>query len=127
MSTDTGSFPAVSRGRGKLYWRPTQIPAGALLVLVLAAGATLAVVEIFTDRTASEYYDEMLRASQLAEASITRLRPIRGRVLPINPDVDPLRSGLIGTASSIVTSNAGHLQSKQASINPNWAPWWSAS
>lgn len=112
---------APRAGRGKLYWRPTQIPAGALLMLVLAAGATLAVVEIFTDRTASEYYDEMLRASQLVEAGIKHLRPIRGRILPINPEVDPMRSGLIGIASSIVTSNSGHLQSKQATVNPNWA------
>ncbi|NBD95061.1 MAG: poly-gamma-glutamate system protein [Gammaproteobacteria bacterium] len=105
----------------KLYWRPSEIPTSALLLLALAAIAALVVVETFTREEASDYYDEMLEASRLVQQSIEKLRPIRGRVEPINPDVDPLRSGLIGVASSPITSNSGHLEAKQATINPNWA------
>jgi poly-gamma-glutamate system protein len=110
----------IRRGQ-KLYWRPSEIPTNALLLLALAATAALMVVETFTREASSAYYDEMLDASRLVQQSIETLRPIRGRIEPINPDVDPLRSGLIGIASSPITSNSGHLEAKQATINPNWA------
>lgn len=110
----------IPRGQ-KLYWRPSSIPTSALLLLAVAAIGALLVVETFTRKEASDYYDEMLDASRLVQQSIETLRPIRGRIEPINPDVDPLRSGLIGIASSPTTSNSGDLESKQATINPNWA------
>lgn len=110
----------IPRGQ-KLYWRPSAIPTSALLLLALAAIAALVVVETFTREEASDYYDEMLDAARLVQQSIETLRPIRGRIEPINPDVDPLRSGLIGVATSPITSNSGDLESKQATINPNWA------
>ncbi len=110
----------IPRGQ-KLYWRPSSIPNSALLLLAVAAIAALIVVETFTRKEASDYYDEMLEASRLVQQSIETLRPIRGRIEPINPDVDPLRSGLIGISSSPTTSNSGDLESKQATINPNWA------
>lgn len=107
--------------RQKLYWRPSEIPVSALLLLAVAAIAALLVVETFKREAATDYYDEMLNASRLVQQGIETLRPIRGRIEPINPDVDPLRSGLIGVASSSITSNSGHLEAKQATINPNWA------
>jgi len=105
----------------KLYWRPSSIPMPALLMLAVAAVAALTVVETFTRQEASDYYSEMLDAARLVQQSIETLRPIRGRIEPINPDVDPLRSGLIGVATSPLTSTSGDLESKQATINPNWA------
>ncbi|WP_376695357.1 poly-gamma-glutamate system protein [Wenzhouxiangella sp. EGI_FJ10305] len=113
-------LPGIPKGQ-KLYWRPSEIPTSALLLLALAAIAALIVVETFTRKEASDYYDEMLDASRLVQQSIETLRPVRGRIEPINPDVDPLRSGLIGVASSAITTNSGDLESKQATINPNWA------
>ncbi len=105
----------------RLYWRPSSIPTPALLLLAVAAIAALIVVETFTHQEASDYYNEMLDASRLMEQAIETLRPVRGRLMPINPDVDPLRSGMIGVASSPLTSISGNLESKQATINPNWA------
>ena len=105
----------------KLYWRPSSIPNSALLLLAAAAIGALLVVETFTREDTSGYYREMLDASRLVQQGIEVLRPIRGRIEPINPDVDPLRSGLIGVASSPLTTNSGDLESKQATINPNWA------
>lgn len=109
-------------GRGqKLYWRPSKVPGRALLLLSITAVAALFVVETFTSEATSGNYDSMLSASRLTQEAIEVLRPVRGRIEPINPSVDPLRSGLIGTASSSITSNSGDLDSKQATINPNWA------
>lgn len=39
----------------------------------------------------------------------------------IDPEIDPVRSGLIGSAMTLVTSDAGDLEDKQTSINPNFA------
>lgn len=105
----------------KLYWRPSEVPTRALVLLAAAAVAALFVVETFTQRGTAQRYDSMLSASRLMEEAIDQLRPIRGRIRRINPDVDPLRSGLIGVASSPITSNSGDLEAKQATINPNWA------
>ncbi|MDT8410368.1 MAG: poly-gamma-glutamate system protein [Wenzhouxiangellaceae bacterium] len=105
----------------RLYWRPSRIPGRVMLLLSVAAVAALFVVETFTRQETSGSYDQMLSASRLMQESIEVLRPIRGRIEPIDPSVDPLRSGLIGIASSSITSNSGDLDSKQATINPNWA------
>ena len=107
--------------QAKLYWRPSRIPGRVLLLLLLAALAALLVVESSKQSRTGEYYDEMLQASRLMKRGIETIRPIRARVHPIDPQLDPLRSGLIGIASSPVTSNSGHLMAKRATINPNWA------
>jgi poly-gamma-glutamate system protein len=108
-------------GGNKLYWRPSKIPGRLLFLLAAAAIAALVTVETFTSSESAEYYEEMLSASRIVQEAIEHLRPIRGRIEPINPEVDPTRSGLIGIATSPITSNAGHLEAKQATINPNWA------
>src|SRR5690625_1326500 len=105
----------------KLYWRPAEIPLGAMLVLAAAALAALIVVETFTHEHSSDYYSQMLSASRHVQQSIESLRPIRGRIEPIDPEVDPLRSGLIGLPTSSITMISGSLDAKQATINPNWA------
>lgn len=108
-------------GGNKLYWRPSKVPGRLLFLLAAAAIAALVIVETFTSSESAEYYEEMLSASRIVQEAIEHLRPIRGRIEPINPEVDPTRSGLIGIATSPITSNAGHLEAKQATINPNWA------
>jgi len=109
------------RGAQKLYWRPSRIPGRALFLLSVAAIAALVIVESFTRQESSAQYDQMLSASRMMEEGIEILRPLRGRVRAINPELDPLRSGMIGVASSTITTNSGDLESKQATINPNWA------
>jgi poly-gamma-glutamate system protein len=108
-------------GGSKLYWRPSKVPGRLLFLLAAAAVAALLTVETFTSRESAEYYEEMLSASRIVQEAIEHLRPIRGEIEPINPEVDPTRSGLIGIATSPITSNSGHLEAKQATINPNWA------
>ena len=110
----------IGRGR-KLYWRPSHIPARSLGLLIIAATAALLITETFTRRDQSLPYDKMLTASRTVQEAIETLRPIRADIERINPEVDPIRSGLVGIASSPVTTNSGHLEAKQATINPNWA------
>src|SRR5690625_3088566 len=105
----------------KLYWRPAEIPLGAMLVLAAAALAALIVVETFTHEHSSDYYSQMLSASRQVQQSIESLCPIRGRSERIEREVDPLRSGLIGLRTSSITSNGGSLDAKRPTINPRCA------
>jgi poly-gamma-glutamate system protein len=106
----------------KIYWRPHGTPLLAIiLVAVFAVGGDLAVEEFqITERSPS--YTAQLEASDLAlqgMAAIKEARLQKGE--PIEPQVDPAQSGLIGTLISPVTSSAGDLEAKQTSINPNFA------
>ncbi|WP_194756706.1 poly-gamma-glutamate system protein [Aliidiomarina indica] len=107
----------------KIYWRSSQVPTWGLVFLALAALAIFAIAEGVQKRdpVVEENYATMVTASRTVRDAIEVLRPIRGQVQPINPEFDPQRSGLIGTASSIVTTTRGGLESKQTSVNPNWA------
>jgi len=40
---------------------------------------------------------------------------------PIDPEVDPANSGMIGLLLSPITSKTGFLPAKQTTVNPNWA------
>ncbi len=106
----------------KIYWRPHGTPLLAIiLVAVFAVGGGLS-VEQFRITERSPHYSMMLAAAHLASQAMTAIKEERLRKGdPINPEVDPARSGLIGTFLSPVTSSSGDLEAKQTSINPNFA------
>lgn len=107
----------------KIYWRSSRVPAWGLIFLALASIAALLAAEHIQKRDpiVETHYATMVTASRTVRDAIQVIRPLRGRVEPINPTFDPQRSGLVGVASSPVTTTRGGLQSKQTSINPNWA------
>jgi poly-gamma-glutamate system protein len=106
----------------RIYWRSSRVPAWGLVCLTLAAVLALLTAEFVQKRdpVVEKGYTEMVAASRTVRDGIEVIRPARGRVLAINPEFDPQRSGLIGVASSTVTTTRGGLQAKQTTINPNW-------
>lgn len=106
----------------KIYWRSSQVPIWGLMFLAVASiGAFLAAENIQqNDPVVEEHYATMVAASRTMREAIELIRPLRGAIEPINPETDPTRSGLIGVASSEVTTTRGGLESKQTSVNPNW-------
>ncbi|MDX1571334.1 MAG: poly-gamma-glutamate system protein [Xanthomonadales bacterium] len=104
-----------------LFWRPTHVPARGLVGLAIAAVLVLITVENWKSDDSIADYDTMLRASATVESAIEILKPIRGAIEPINPEVDPFLTGFIGVASSSITSTSGQLEAKQTAVNPNWA------
>lgn len=105
----------------KLYWRTKSTSAGAQVLLIIASIAALLAVQVFKKRESTADYEDMLAASQTCAEGLELIGRWRRRIERINPDVDPLGTGLIGVAASPVTTLSGHLLSKQATINPNWA------
>jgi poly-gamma-glutamate system protein len=105
----------------KVYWRPSQIPTGALVVLAIISLAGMIMVETMRRQDTIADYGMMVDTARQAEEAMAYIRDLRQKMRRIDADVDPLDSGMIGVSSSPVTSLAGHLPAKQTTINPNWA------
>jgi len=108
----------------KVYWRPRAV--SRLALVLIAALSVTGLVGVEYDHRHSSVrqpnYDQKLAAATLASrcmALVKRDRLKRG--YEIDPNIDPAESGLVGVAFSPVTSVSGHLPSKRASINPNFA------
>lgn len=106
----------------KSYWTHQRSSRGVmLLTLVLALGG-VAAVELVDAGSSDELNRQKAAAAELSHVAMQAIREERlARGIPIDPEADPTGSGLIGVASSNVTSVAGHLPAKQTSINPNFA------
>ncbi len=106
----------------RLYWRPAGASWRALALLALLAVAALAVADRFPRRIQKDDYAlklEAARRTQAAFAVLAKERVRRGH--PIDPKLDPTRSGLIGSQATVITTSAGSLTSKQTTTNPNFA------
>ena len=106
----------------KLYWRPHKVSKVELTFVVLCALLGLFAVEHLRIQEDQPYMHEKLEAAHLTKRGFEAVRSERiAHHFPIDPTVDPANSGMIGLQLSPVTSNTGHLPSKQTSVNPNFA------
>lgn len=106
----------------KLYWRPQSVSLKALSLVGVLALAGLVAVERFQTKNKQSHFDEKMTASQLSLSAMESIRKARVNLgYPIDPTVDPAKSGLIGIPMSSVTSVSGVLEAKQTSVNPNFA------
>ncbi len=105
-----------------LYWKSSYIPVAALIIIAIIAMGGVFAVENFRLRIKQPYYEEKYQATLLAKDAFAFVRDTRRKMkIPVDTDVDPTDSGLIGRLSTEITSSRGLLQSKQASVNPNFA------
>jgi poly-gamma-glutamate system protein len=79
-------------------------------------------VEFIRAREEQPFYQQKLRAAQLAYEGILVIREERFESgYEIDPELDPAGTGLIGPPMSSVTTVTGSLSAKQTSVNPNFA------
>jgi poly-gamma-glutamate system protein len=106
----------------RLYWRPAHASRGVHVLVAVIACAALLSAERFQRVSAASDYDEKLRAAQAMQRGLDVLRAQRLRSgVPIDSELDPTGSGMIGLASSITTTNSGSLAAKRTTVNANWA------
>lgn len=107
----------------KIYWRSSGVPTWGLLFLIILSAIIMVAVENVKQRdpVVEKNYATMVNAAKIMREGMETLQPLRAKLAPINPEFDPQRSGLVGLENSIVTTNHGGRQSKQTTINPNWA------
>lgn len=106
----------------RMYWRPHKVSRIELgLVMLLAVGGVFA-VEHFTVIEKQSHYEEKIEAARRARRAFEAVRSARiAQGTRFDAEIDPAQSGLIGVLMSPVTTNSGHLASKQISVNPNFA------
>lgn len=106
----------------KIYWRPRAVSRPALLLIAMISIAGLLMVERWKVKEEQPYFEEKIKAANLAADAFAAVRAERVKLgPPIDPVNDPAETGLIGLPMSPVTSVLGHLSSKQTSTNPNFA------
>ncbi len=106
----------------RLYWRPRSVSRTALILVASLSVAGLLVVEHLRTVSRRPHHEEKLAAARLAERAFESARQIRfSKGYPIDPQADPLETGLIGLVASPITSSNGNLAAKQTAINPNFA------
>ena len=106
----------------KLYWRPQRVSRRILILIAAVSVAGMLSVESLKTEERQPYYAEKIYAARLARKAFDAIKEERvRRGIPIDPEVDPSSSGLIGELLSPVTTNPGHLPAKQTSVNPNFA------
>lgn len=106
----------------KLYWRPAHVSRVVhVLVAVIAVGVLLS-AERFQVTHVQPDFAAKLQAAKRMERGMEVVRTYRVRnVAALEPEVDPTKSGMIGFASSSITTNTGSLEAKRTTANPNWA------
>ncbi len=106
----------------KIYWRPQSTPIFAFVLLALFSMAGIYAVEHFRVEEKMPQYQKKIQAARLAMEAMTTVKDERlQRGIAIDPEADPLASGLIGSFVTSVTTEPGDLEAKQTSINPNFA------
>jgi poly-gamma-glutamate system protein len=106
----------------KVYWRPTKVPRIILIVISLFAIIGMLSVEYFKVQKKQPNYDEKMQAARTMRKGIEEIKKKREKTVgPIDIEVDPANSGIIGVPASLITTNMGYLPAKQTTINPNWA------
>ena len=106
----------------RIYWRPRAVSRPALLLIAVISLAGLMMVERWKVMQEQPYFEEKIKAANLAADAFEVVRAERVKLgPPIDPVNDPAETGIIGLAMSPVTSVLGHLSAKQTSTNPNFA------
>ncbi len=106
-----------------MYWRaPTAANRVHVLVAVIACAALLT-AERFQRVEVAPDFEDKLRAAKAMERGLDLMRAQRTarNLAPIDTELDPTGSGMIGLASSITTTNSGSLAAKRTTVNANWA------
>jgi poly-gamma-glutamate system protein len=95
---------------------------GPLVVLAAAGLLVLGTLEVTRSLPADPLYAVKLAAAQRMELAMRVLREERlNRGIPIDPEVDPNATGLIGSEHTAITTTLGYLPAKRTSANPNMA------
>jgi len=107
----------------KIYWRSSGVPLWGQVFLIALAMLAFLLAENLRQRdpVVDKNYATMVNAAKIMREGMDVLKPLRAQLAPINPEFDPQRSGLVGLENSIITTNQGGRESKQTTVNPNWA------
>lgn len=103
-------------------WIKSKLSIGSLIVLVVLSVFFLIIVERTKEDQVHPAYADQVQAAELMESYFRLLRQAREELnLPIDPELDPNQTGLIGDLFTEITTTVGNLEAKRTSTNPEFA------
>lgn len=106
----------------KLYWRSAHVSRVVHLLVALVAVVALLSAERFQTSYVQPDFESKRAAAMRMQRGMDLIRTYRIRnVAAVDTELDPTGSGMIGFASSSITTNTGSLEAKRTTANPNWA------
>jgi poly-gamma-glutamate system protein len=106
----------------RVYWKPAGPGLGALAALAAVGIVLLFVVEHFPLEVRQDDFVQKAEAARRAQAAFSLLKQERlRRGIPIDLEIDPAQTGMIGQLGTEITTSTGNLASKRTSANPNIA------
>lgn len=106
-----------------IYWQPGRLSLKTLVLLSVASlTAVIAVEACRRSGPGTQVAEQKLEASLRALDGMQTIgAELRRRGHTLQTEYDPSGSGMLGLHLSPVTSLSGHLESKQTTVNPNFA------
>ncbi|EMI18836.1 putative membrane protein [Rhodopirellula maiorica SM1] len=105
-----------------MYWRPKRLSRAGLWAGMIMSLSGMALVHFWPAKVSPEHHEQLIAAATKAESAMQVIANVHQKQgLRSVAKLDPLDSHLIGPSMSLVTSKLGSLESKQTSINPNFA------
>ncbi|MBZ0270940.1 poly-gamma-glutamate system protein [bacterium] len=106
----------------KVFWRPHKVSRVVLALIATLSIAFLSIIETRLEKVKQPRYGEKIEASRLTKDAFEVVKAYKlKRGWKPDLEADPAQTGLVGVLMSPVTTNTGHLQAKQTSVNPNFA------
>ncbi len=106
----------------RMYWQPCKTSRPVTVGLALLSLAAVALVHVWRTDVPLPHYEAKIDAALRAKLMMAALKEQRLRLgHPIDPELDPAQTGMIGASMSPVTSVEGNLVAKRTSANPNFA------
>jgi poly-gamma-glutamate system protein len=106
----------------KLYWKPTRTSWYIHISIAIISICFIASVETFQVKVKKRNYRDKIKAAKLMKNAMGMIKKYRiSNIGPVDPESDPLDSGMVGYLVSSITSNSGDHDAKLATLNPNWA------
>lgn len=101
---------------------PAKIPVVRLAILFVASLVFLIVFQWSRKKTPVSAYPQMVQASRQMELATREIRKYRQELyIAIDPLLDPLQTGFLGTEITPLTTTLGNLEAKQTAVNPDFA------
>lgn len=104
------------------HWNRGNFPLWYLLLATFIGLLGIVLVESTKTQRAYRARDQQIRAAQLMKICLERLRDERTSLeIPINHDLDPNDTGIIGDEFTDLTTSLGNLEAKRTATNPAFA------
>ena len=104
------------------YWVKPTIPRKFAVLACFLAMAGFFLVQATTIKERHPYYGQQVLAAQIMKQSLEILKEARlERGIPLDRELDPNETGLIGHEFTMITTSIGNLEAKRTSTNPSFA------